>query len=393
MTANTETSPTRRGNPAARLVGIGLLAAVLIGLLVLAFVGPAARASASGQTVAVTGDADLVATFTQNAGPNLGDAVTLVTVDSRDTIVTGIQDRDYIGGVVLSTTAPEVLTASAAGQVPTQIMSQITAQLQHQMDTQMFAGVSSAATQLQQAVTQLEQAMAQAQAGNHAGGAPAGQPSQGGSQTIPTALITVTTTDIVPLSSGDANGVGMATAGIPLSVAALLAGILISLTIKGTGRRLGVLAGTAILGGLLATLVLDTWLGVYPGNFGLVFCGLTLSLLGTAGLFVGLNSLLGLRGFGLAGAITLLAAVPWAALAVPYQFLPAHLGAIGQWLIPGATGTLARTLGYFPNASTTTPWLILAGWAVITCLLILIGRQGKTTASAPAAPTIDAAAA
>ena len=62
----------------------------------------------------------------------------------------------------------------------------------------------------------------------------------------------------------------MATAGIPLSVAALPAGILISLTIRGTGRRRGVLEGTAILGGLLATLVLDTWLGVYPGNFGLI---------------------------------------------------------------------------------------------------------------------------
>lgn len=42
---------------------------------------------------------------------------------------------------------------------------------------------------------------------------------------------------------------------------------------------------------------------------------------------------------------------------------------------PGASGNLLRSLAYFPDASTTRPWLALAGSAVVGVALSLIGRH------------------
>lgn len=42
---------------------------------------------------------------------------------------------------------------------------------------------------------------------------------------------------------------------------------------------------------------------------------------------------------------------------------------------PGASGNLLRSLAYFPDASTTRPWLVLVGWAVVGVALSLIGRD------------------
>ncbi|ACS29606.1 Uncharacterised protein [Micrococcus luteus NCTC 2665] len=345
------------GSRWGQVAGVVALVAVALSLLVLSFVWPGARGEATGLSIAVTGDAELVDEFMAGAGEGLDEVVDLVRVDGRADAHEGILTREFIGGIVLAHDAPEVLTASANGQVPAAFMSELASGLQAMLDAQVYAGVTEG---VRGAVEQgVDPATALAQ--------------------TPEALPEITVTDVVPYSAGDPNGVGATVAGIPMTVGALLAGIVITFTLTGRWQRISAVLGLGVGGGLLLTLVLGTWLDVYPGSFGAMWLTLGLSLTATSGLFVGLHSALGRAGLGIAAAITLFAAMPWAAFAVPYAFLPAGLGYVGQWMIPGATGTLTRVVGYFPEASAAVSWWVLACWAAIGIALALISRRTQPT--------------
>lgn len=345
------------GSGWGQVAGVVSLVAVVLSLLVLSFVWPGARGEAAGLSIAVAGDDELVDEFLAGAGEGLGEVVDLVQVDDRDEAHHGILTREFIGGIVLSRDAPEVLTASANGQVPAAFMSKLSSGLQTMLDAQVYSGVMAGIRGA------IEQGV---------------DPTAALTQT-PETLPEVTVTDVIPYSEGDPNGVGASIAGIPLTVGALLAGIVIAFTLTGRWQRISAVLGLGVAGGLLLTITLSTWLNVYPGSFGASWLALGLSLTATSGLFVGLHSALGRAGLGIAAATTLFAAMPWAAFAVPYAFLPAGLGHIGQWMIPGATGTLTRVVGYLPAASAAGSWWVLAWWAAIGLALSLIPRRTQRT--------------
>lgn len=347
------THPTLAGTSWIRVAGLVSLVAVVLSLLVVTFTWPASRAEAAGLSIAVTGDADLVGEFLAGAQDGLGEVVDLVDVDGRQVAVDGIHARDYIGALVLSADGPEVLTASANGQVPAAFMTEMASRLQTMLDSRVYGGVIKGLDGAIQAGADPSEILAQ----------------------VPESLPQVTVTDLVPYSEGDPNGVGVTAAGIPLTVGALLAGIVIAYTVTGRWQRISAVLGLGAGGGLLLALILTSWLQVYPGSFATVWLALGLSLTATSGLFVGLNSAIGKAGIGVAAALTLFAAMPWAAFAVPYPFLPAGLGYVGQWLIPGATSTLTRLISYFPDASAAGPWCVLAAWALIGLSLTYIQRR------------------
>lgn len=347
MTAPIELT-TPRTNRWPRSAGVVAGAAVALTLLVVTFAWPAARGEPEGLAVAVTGDQALVDGFLAGAEEGLGEIVELEQVDSRTAATAGVEDRTYIGALVLTQGAPEVVTASAAGATSASLMAGITQQLQNTLDTQLYGALHGAV---------------------RASPDPAAAASQ-----LPAELPTVTLTDLAPYTEGDQNGAGITAAGIPLTVGALLSGLLMSFTIRGRAQRIGAVLGFGVTAGLLLTLTLTTWLEIYEAPFGLVWLALSLSLASTSGLFVGLHAALGRAGIGVAAALTLFAAMPWAAFAVPHQFLPAGLGYFGQWLIPGATTTLARNISYFPEAATAQQWWLLGGWLLLGMLLALRRR-------------------
>ena len=121
---------------------------------------------------------------------------------------TRIQTRDVYGAIVLGDN-PEVLTASANGAAVSADPEPDRRQLQ-------TPGQRAGAAAVQQAIA--------------AGHAPAGT-------TAPT--ITVKVTDVVPLASTDARGLGLHASSFPLVLGGLLGGILISLLVAGSWRRLG----------------------------------------------------------------------------------------------------------------------------------------------------------
>jgi hypothetical protein len=339
--------------------GIVSVAAVALALLAVAFVWPSAESEPDDISIAVTGEPEAVDGFTDAAEKAMSDGVELVEVDGRAAAVDGIEQREFIGAVALGD-EPEVLTASANGQVPASIMSEVASQVRANLDEEVYSGVT----------------------GQMRGALESGEADPGMADQLPKTLPKVEITDVVPYSEGDPNGVGLTTAGIPLTVGTLLASVLIAFTVTGRWQRISAVLGLGAGGGLILALVLGTWLEVYPGSFGLVWLVLSLSLTATSGLFVGLHGVLGRAGIGIAAAVTLLAAMPWAAFAVPYEFLPAGLGHIGQWLIPGATTTLTRTVSYFPEASATEACWALSIWAVAGHALTLFAHRKRPAAVA-----------
>ncbi|MDN5910639.1 MAG: ABC transporter permease, partial [Brevibacterium sp.] len=49
-------------------------------------------------------------------------------------------------------------------------------------------------------------------------------------------------------------------------------------------------------------------------------------------------------------------------------------GDIGQFFVPGASGTLLRDLSYFPDAPMAMQWWVLIGWLTLGIVLMLIGH-------------------
>ncbi|MGC4961450.1 hypothetical protein ACPXCG_13280 [Gordonia sp. DT218] len=330
-TADTTPRPTRPVTTWPAAMTMALLAAVAIGVVVLAFLWPVATSSAKDLPVGLVGEPAAVAQVEQNIGTNAPGTFDTTTYATRDEAVSAIKRRDADGAIIVGRT-PEVLVASAAGPATVTILKGVAGSLQQQ---------------------------AGAQAANAgAGSAPA----------------TVTTTDIVPLAESDPNGSGLSALGFPLVLAGLLGGILIALLVSGVTRRLAALVVVAVVGGIGVTLVTHTWFGFLPGDFLPLCAGISLAVLGTASFVVGMNALIGPAGIGVAAVITMFVGNPLSAATIPVQFLASPWGTIGQYLVPGAGATLVRDLGYFPEADATRSWLVLTAWAVVGVALSALGH-------------------
>jgi hypothetical protein len=56
---------------------------------------------------------------------------------------------------------------------------------------------------------------------------------------------------------------------------------------------------------------------------------------------------------------------------VSWPLLPSALGAIGRWLPPGASVNAQHTAVYFPGHQHVLPFLVLAGWSLLSCGVFL----------------------
>ncbi len=191
-------------------------------------------------------------------------------------------------------------------------------------------------------------------------------------------------TDVVPLSADDARGTTLAAASFPLVLGGLVGGVVVSLTVAGTWRRVTAIVVHAALGGPAVAGLLHG-LGGLHGAYLADSLAVGLALLGIGATIVGAVGLLGRPGLAAGLVLFLLVANPLSAAAVPVEFLLSPWGAVGQWFPPGASATLLRDLSYFPGADTTFPWLVLTGWAALGLTLSLAGRaRDRGAATSPA---------
>lgn len=334
------------------LLAVGAAAAVVVVLL--AFLWPTVTSTVKDLPIAIAGDSTAVSAVEKQLDTAADGAFDVTAVSSRQDAVDLIRTRDVYGAIVLGE-APEVLTASANGAAVSQLLGQVATRIQAQAQQQADAAV--------------KQAIA-------AGRAPEGT-------TAPT--ITVKVTDVVPLASSDPRGLGLAAAAFPLVLGGMLGGILISVLVAGSWRRLTAVAVYAVAGGLAVAGILQGWFGILQGDFWGNALAIALSMFATASVIVGMNALIGRAGIAVGAVITVLIGNPLSAAAQPLQFLVGPWGAIGQWFVPGASVTLLRDLSYFPDADAAFPWLVLLGWAALGVVAMLAGHFRNQEVSEAAA--------
>jgi len=317
---STRPAPT----PWLRSGAVGIALAALVTVIVLAFSWPGITSEPRGIHVAVSGPDQAVAQLEQALEAQSDTPLMLTEVADRDAAVTRIEQRKAYGAIVLGQ-KPEVLTASAASPAVSQMLTAMAAQLQGQLTKQ---------------------------------AAVAGAPAP-----------TVTVTDTVPLLDTDPRGTGMVAAAFPLVLGGMLGGIVVSISVHGARRRVTALLIYAVAAGLAVAGVMQGWFGVLTGSYLANAGAFALSLLAIGATIVGVATLVGRAGIAIGPILFLLVANPISSAAAPKEFLPGSWGEVGQWFPPGAGATLIRNLSYFPDASSTFPWLVLIVWAAGGLLL------------------------
>ncbi len=350
-------STAHRGSHLGKVLGVSLVAALVVSIFVLAFSWPTKTAETHNLPVSVAGPQQAVDQFENKVSEKSGDTFDFVHADSRDQAVDQIKHRETYGAIILAEqpNMPEVLTAPASNSTATQIMKGMGDQLTTQMRTQITAQVE----QLQK------------KSGGNLSGAQA-QQALAMQQKAATAEVPVT--EIVPLSEDDPNGAGLTAAAFPLVLGGMIGGVLITFLVKGVWRRLIAAVAYGALAGLSLTLILHTWFGFVSGNFGLLWLAFGLSAMATATFILGCTAILGAPGIGIGALVTLLIGNPLSGATAPWQFLAEPWGHIGQFLVPGASNTLLRSLSYFPDAPTAQQWWTLIAWVALGVLLTSVGH-------------------
>jgi hypothetical protein len=198
-------------------------------------------------------------------------------------------------------------------------------------------------------------------------------------------------TDVVPGDATDPRGAGFAAGFLPLALTAMLAGFALVLAVRSrTARAAGILT-FGILAGLAGATVLQTWLGVIGGTFLLNAGVIALFATAVTGAVAGLGSLLGRPGLGLGALLVFLVGNPLSGVAAAPELLPQPWGALGQYLPIGAGGTLLRSSAFFDGAGGAKAAGVLAAYATVGLILVLVSPARAQGAHEPVAraPQVD----
>ncbi|MBD0860584.1 ABC transporter permease [Gordonia sp. zg691] len=193
----------------------------------------------------------------------------------------------------------------------------------------------------------------------------------------------VTVESVVSTPETDARGTGFAAGLLPLLIAGMALGAAAAIALRG---RVAMQLTVATLGPLVAGFgfaAVWSWLGVIDGGVGAVGLAAALMIGAIVWFTAGLGVLLGPAGVGVSALLMVLISNPLSGLASSPYLLPAPWGAVGQWLPPGAGGTLLRSVAYFPEAGIAGPVAILLGWVVAGAALLGLAalRQARTQAA------------
>jgi hypothetical protein len=189
--------------------------------------------------------------------------------------------------------------------------------------------------------------------------------------------------DAVPATKA---GGALAASVLPMVIAGILTGALTLLTATGVLRRAGMVVGGAILGGLVATTIIQSWLGVVDGDWFVNAGVFSLTILAIAATVCGLGSLFGKHGAAAGGLTMMFVGNPFSAVASGPEMLPAPAGWLGQLLPPGAGGNLLRSTGYFDGAAAGGHVAVLAAWALAGLACVALAALPRLRGAASAEP-------
>jgi hypothetical protein len=303
-----------------RTIAVIVLVPLLAALALWAFAWPAARTAPRDLPLGVAGPAAATAQLENQLRQHEG-AFELHHYTDEAAARTAIEDRTVYGAVVVSARGPELLTASAASPVVAQL--------------------------LQQAVAS-------------------------GTE--------VRTVDVVPAPASDPRGAALSSSVLPLALAGIIAGAMVTLHGLRGFRAVTALVVSAALVGALGAALVHSWLGVLTGNWWAEAGTFALSSLAVSAAVGGIAALVGYAGIGAVALVVMFLGNPFSGAASAPQLLPDPVGRIGQWLPPGASATLLRSVSFFDGATATGPVLTLTWWAALGLGAVVLGNALKARA-------------
>ncbi|WP_328869784.1 ABC transporter permease [Streptomyces sp. NBC_00287] len=308
-----------------RLIAVVVLVPLLAALALWAFAWPAARSAPRDLPLGVAGPATATAQLEERLGRHEG-AFEIHRYADEAAARDAVEDRSVYGAIVVTPEGTELLTASAASPVVAQL-------LQEQMGRQADA-----------------------------------------------------TVDVVPASEHDPRGAALTASVLPLALAGIAAGAVVTLLGLRGARAAAALVGSAALVGVAATAVAHSWLEVIGGNWWANAGVFGLATLAVSAAVAGMAALLGPAGIGITSGLVMLFGNPFSGAASAPEMLPEPVGAIGQWLPPGAGASALRSTAFFDGAAATGPALTLTWWAALGLGAVMLGallKQRKASEPAP----------
>ncbi|MEU1151097.1 ABC transporter permease [Streptomyces sp. NPDC005863] len=202
--------------------------------------------------------------------------------------------------------------------------------------------------------------------------------------------VTVAVKDVNPLQEGDPRGLAI----FYISLAAVIIGFVgaIQLSVHARGlnpaERIGFTVLYALLGAFVIAAVVDWWLGALDLPFVESWLILALTMFTSGMVFTMFNTLFGRWAMIPTWGLMVLLGNPSSGGAVSWPLLPSVLGHIGQWLPPGASVNAQHTAVYFGGHQHAFPFLVLAGWALLSSTVFWVWRHrhpgGRVSAPAHA---------
>ncbi|MGY1896111.1 hypothetical protein [Nocardia gipuzkoensis] len=313
-------------NTTQRAFALGLGAALLQALMLIAFAWPAANIAPRDLPLAVTGPQ--AAMVTGKLAEHSPGAFEISTPADEAAARAAIEDREVYGAIVTGDGPPRVLVASGASPAVAQQLTQIGQQLS---------------------------------------GAPAARVE-----------------DVVAADSDDPRGAAFGAMVLPLVMSGIAAGVLLALLIPAIGGKVIGLVTFGVAGGLLSMAIIQGWMSVVPGSYLALASVAGLVSFAVAGAVVGLAAVLGRPGIGIAALTMLLIGNPFSAATSAPELLPQPWGAVGQLLPPGAAGSLLRSVAFFDGAAATGPLVVLLVWSAVALALLGVGALRGRPADTPA---------
>jgi hypothetical protein len=180
--------------------------------------------------------------------------------------------------------------------------------------------------------------------------------------------------DVVPAPSGDRHGTAYTLGFLPLALTSSTAGGLLVLLVRSRPARLAGLLGFGVLAGLVGAFVMREWLDIIAGRYLPAALVLGLITLAVSAAVTGLGTVAGRPGAILAAMVVFLIGNALSGISSAPQLLPRPWGTVGQFLPPGAGGTLLRSTSSFTWHGATQAIWVLVGWVVAGLALVASRR-------------------
>lgn len=331
MSSATQTAgtPTPDAQPPAagprKLIAVIVLVPVIVALALWAFAWPASRTAPRDLPLGVAGPGSAVSQVERQLTQRDG-AFEIHRYADEAAARDAIEDRTVYGAIVVTEQGPKLLTATAASPLVAQLLQQAAA---------------------------------------------AGAPE--GSQ--------IPADDVVAAPADDPRGGVLNASTLPLAIAGVAAGALVTvLGLRGVRAVVG-LVGAAALVGIVAAALAHSWLGALSGGWWTEVSVLALSTLAVSSVVAGLAALIGPAGIGIGALLVILIGNPFSGVTSAPELLPQPAGVIGQLLPPGAGGSLLRSVSFFDGAGAARPAITLGVWVLVGLTLVLIGGARRRPAA------------